>query len=163
MQLRDFRGCLLMRIVMKKANLIVSALFFVFSIFALYASLQLPPSKNGVPGPGAWPLIISVVMLLSSLALAIKTLFSKDKSTLVLRGADNRRVYLTMLLLIAYLAGMYYIGFVVMTFIMLFGFFTWFGSYKWYTRIMISLPLTIIVYSVFRFILKVPFRFGLLI
>lgn len=147
---------------MKKGKLILAGIFTALSLFIIIIALQLPPSKNGVPGPGTWPVIISIIMLISAITVGIKALVSDEQTPLDLSSENHVRVYISMGCLVLYLLGMFYIGFGVATFVMLYGFITWFGKYKWYTRILSALAISSTVYIVFRFVLKVPFRFGIL-
>lgn len=124
--------------------------------------MQFPKARSGVPGPGDWPILISAVMLIAAITVGIQAFAKKDTTSLDITGADQLRVYLTMGILIVYLLGMYFIGFGIATFIMLYSFITWFGKYKWIFRILMAFAITTMVYSVFLFVLKVPFRFGIL-
>ncbi|MFT6925491.1 MAG: putative tricarboxylic transport membrane protein [Psychromonas sp.] len=147
---------------MRKAKLILAAVFIALSLFIITFSLQLPPSKNGVPGPGTWPILISIIMLFSAITVGIKAFNENGETPLDIVGNDQVRVYIAMISLVIYLAGMNFIGFVVSTFVMLYGFITWFGSYKWYFRVISAFVITAVVYCVFQYVLKVPFRFGIL-
>jgi putative tricarboxylic transport membrane protein len=147
---------------MKKGNLIVAGIFTTLSLFIIIMAFKLPAAKNGVPGPGYWPIMIALVMLVASITVGIQALASKDDTPLFLAGSDHIRVYISMGALVVYLVGIYYIGFCVSTFIMLYGFITWFGNYRWYFRLVTAFAITAIVYTVFQFVLHVPFRFGIL-
>ncbi|MBK5201335.1 MAG: tripartite tricarboxylate transporter TctB family protein [Spirochaetaceae bacterium] len=147
---------------MKKGNIITGILFSIFSIFVILMSLQLPPSKNGVPGPSTWPIAISLIMLLAAMTVLINAIKSTDEESLILNTIDHYRVYISMGILILYLLGMYYIGFCVASFFMLYAFFTWFGEYKLIKRILIATIIVAIVFFLFTKILHVPFRFGIL-
>ena len=147
---------------MRKGKLILAGVFAALSLFFIAFSFELPPSKNGVPGPGTWPILISLVMLFSALALGFKAFNNKDKTQINIAGKDQVRVYISMVSLVAYLICIVFIGFAVSTFIMLYGFITWFGNYKWYFRMTSALVITMVIYCIFHFVLKVPFRFGLL-
>ncbi|MBK5246357.1 MAG: tripartite tricarboxylate transporter TctB family protein [Peptostreptococcaceae bacterium] len=147
---------------MKKGNLIFAGVFSALAIFIMYFAMQLPKARNGVPGPGYWPILISVVMLVAAITVGIKAFTTKDDTPLVLGASDHIRVYIAMGLLIVYLLGMYYIGFGIATFVMLYGFITWFGKYTWFFRALMAFAITAVVYSVFVYVLKVPFRFGIL-
>jgi putative tricarboxylic transport membrane protein len=147
---------------MKKGNIIVACIFSAFAIFVIYLSLQLPPSKDGVPGPGTWPILISIIMLGSAITIIINALRNKYDDELVLNTSNHYRVYITMGLLILYLFLMYYIGFFVASVLILYVLITWFGNYKLYIRLISSISVVTIVYLVFTQILNVPFRFGLL-
>jgi len=147
---------------MKKANIVTGLAFSVFSIFVIMMSMQLPSSKNGVPGPGTWPIAIAVIMLLASLTVLINAIRGNDEESLVLNTIDHYRVYISMGILIIYLIAMYYIGFCIASFSMLYAFITWFGDYKLIKRLVISTIVVAFVYLVFTRVLHVPFRFGIL-
>lgn len=149
---------------MKKGNIIVSAIFGMFAILIIAASMTLEKSQDGVPGPGTWPIAISVLVLVASISLFISALKmnKEDDTSLGFTGADPKRVYITMVGLVLYLIAMYFIGFAVATFFMLFIYISWYGSYKWYYNIITAVVITSIVYFTFKSILHVPFRFGFL-
>jgi hypothetical protein len=149
---------------MKKGNIIVSIVFGLLSLIIIGASMALEGSKGGVPGPGTWPILISILMLIASISIFINAIKmkSEDDKPLGLSNPDSIRVYITMGGLILYLLGLYYIGFVVATFFMLFIYISWYGSHKWYFNIATSLIITVIVYATFKNLLHVPFRFGFL-
>ena len=147
---------------MKKGNIITGILFSAFSIFVIMMSMQLPASKNGVPGPGTWPIAIALLMLLAAVSVLINAIRSKDEESLVLNTIDHYRVYITMGVLILYLVSMYYIGFCVSSFFMLYTFIAWFGDYKLIKRILIAAIIVAVVYLLFTKILLVPFKFGIL-
>jgi putative tricarboxylic transport membrane protein len=147
---------------MKKGNIITGILFSAFSIFVIMMSMQLPASKNGVPGPGTWPIAIAVIMLLAAVTVLINAIRGNDEESLVLNTIDHFRVYISMGILVLYLIAMYYLGFCVGSFLMLYAFITWFADYKLIKRLLISVIIVAVVYLVFTRILHVPFRFGIL-
>jgi putative tricarboxylic transport membrane protein len=149
---------------MKKGNIIVSIVFGLLALIIIGASMTLEQSKSGVPGPGTWPIAISLLMLVASISLFINALKMKKEDDVVLglTGENTTRVYITMGGMVLYLLCMYYIGFCIATFFMLFIYISWYGSYKWYYNIVTSLVITVIVYTTFKSLLHVPFRFGLL-
>ena len=114
---------------MKKANMAVAAVFAFIAVAAIVLSSSLPPAKDGVPGPGSWPVIIAVVMLGASVMIALHALknTSNEKPSINMLSRDCVRVYLSMAFLIVYFVLMYVLGFGSATFIMLCGFISWFG------------------------------------
>ncbi|MEJ6078326.1 tripartite tricarboxylate transporter TctB family protein [Vibrio sp. 1-Bac 57] len=147
---------------MRKGKLVLAGVFITLSLFIIAFALELPASRKGVPGPGTWPILISLIMLFSAITVAIKSFNDKDKKPLGIAGKEQVRVYLSMISLVIYLIAMTFIGFAVSTFVMLYGFITWFSSYKWYFRVISSFAITAVIYCVFHYVLKVPFRFGVL-
>jgi len=147
---------------MRKGKLVLAGVFITLSLFIIAFALDLPASRKGVPGPGTWPILISLIMLFSAITVAIKSFNDKDKKPLGIAGKEQVRVYLSMISLVIYLIAMTFIGFAVSTFVMLYGFITWFSSYKWYFRVISAFAITAVIYCVFHYVLKVPFRFGVL-
>ena len=147
---------------MRKGKLVLAGVFITLSLFIIAFALDLPASIKGVPGPGTWPILISLIMLFSAITVAIKSFNDKDKKPLGIAGKEQVRVYLSMISLVIYLIAMTFIGFAVSTFVMLYGFITWFSSYKWYFRVISAFAITAVIYCVFHYVLKVPFRFGVL-
>ena len=147
---------------MRKGKLVLASVFITLSLFIIAFALELPASRKGVPGPGTWPILISLIMLSSAIIVAVKSFKDRDQKPLGLAGNHQIRVYISMISLVIYLIAMIFIGFVVSTFLMLYGFITWFSSYKWYFRVMSAFAITAVIYCVFHYVLKVPFRFGVL-
>lgn len=147
---------------MRYGKLFISAAFMTLSMFTIYFANQLPDSRGGVPGPGSWPIMVSGIMFVAAFIVGVTALREQNSQPLELIGSDQVRVYITMAALIGYFISMNVIGFVVSTVIMLYGFITWFSNYTFIQRILFSLVITAIVYSVFNYVLKVPFRFGIL-
>lgn len=119
---------------MKKANLIVSAVMVVMAIVIIAVSSTYPKAEaygTGAPGPGLWPICISVVVILMSGLLAVKTLRSseEDDESLVFFDTNRFRVYLTMGVLWIYVFLLKPVGFILSTVSMV-SFFTWWFSKK---------------------------------
>jgi putative tricarboxylic transport membrane protein len=147
---------------MKYGKLFISTAFMALSMFTIYLASILPDSRGGVPGPALWPNLVSAIMFVAAFIVGITALKEKTGQPIGLTGNDQVRVYITMAALVGYFISMNTIGFVVSTVIMLYGFITWFSKYQLIKRIMLSVIITAIVYSLFSYVLKVPFRFGIL-
>lgn len=60
---------------MKKYNIGISALLIVLSVLVIRSSLQSDAAVQGTAmGPGVWPTILSIVMILLSVVLIVQTL-----------------------------------------------------------------------------------------
>lgn len=60
---------------MKKYNIGISALLIVLSVLVIRSSLQSGAAVQGTAmGPGVWPMILSIVMILLSVILMVQTL-----------------------------------------------------------------------------------------
>ncbi|MDD2232144.1 MAG: tripartite tricarboxylate transporter TctB family protein [Sphaerochaetaceae bacterium] len=121
---------------MKKANLIVSGIIAIIAIVIIVVSAGYPRAEaygTGAPGPGLWPICISVVMLLMAILLAVQTLRGKSdakdaESNFTLVSADHLRVYISMAAMILYVALLKPLGFLLPTFIMSTLFIHWFSK-----------------------------------
>ena len=147
---------------MRYGKLFISTAFMALSMFTIYFTSILPDSRGGVPGPALWPNLVSAIMFVAAFIVGITALKEKTDQPIGLTGNDQVRVYITMAALVGYFISMNTIGFVVSTVIMLYGFITWFSKYQLIKRIMLSVIITAIVYYLFSYVLKVPFRFGIL-
>lgn len=120
---------------MKKANLIISVVMTIIAIVIICISATYPKAAaygTGAPGPGLWPICISVIVIAMSVLLAIKTLKgSKDESVdeqLILIDTNHARVYISMAILLVYFFLLKPIGFLLPTFIMVAFFVFWFSK-----------------------------------
>jgi putative tricarboxylic transport membrane protein len=150
---------------MRKANFIVSGVFTVFALIIIGISLGFPPSNHGVPGPGMFPIIIAVLIIIASLTLFITTLrMPKEQDTSIdLKSKNVLNVYITMAGLIIYFALMPLLGFIVTTSVMLTLYIRWFGKRTWWKCIVISVLFTVAIYLLFGSVLNVPMHFGILL
>ena len=151
---------------MKKANYVVSVLCAILGITIITISSGYPTAADygtGVPGPGLWPICISVVLLLCAALLMLKSFKIKpeEDEKLELWTVGTRRVYISMLVLAIYIILLEPLGFILATTAMLFAFIQWFGKKKWYISLAVSVVSTLIVYFAFKLLLNVPMSFGL--
>lgn len=150
---------------MKKANFIVSIVCAVLGFGVIAIASGYPKAEaygTGVPGPGLWPIVISLVMLLCAVLLMLKTFKMKpeEDEAVILWSADTRRVYISMLILLIYTIILEPVGFILSTIAMLLIFIQWFSKKKWYMSLIISAALSLGIYSIFKFVLNVPIDFG---
>lgn len=118
---------------MKKANLIVSIIMTVIAIVIILISSTYPKAEaygTGAPGPGLWPICISVVIILMSLILAIKALKSSDEDveSRIVFSINQLRVYLSMTVLLIYVFLLKPAGFILSTVPMVSFFIWWFSK-----------------------------------
>lgn len=150
---------------MRKANIITGCIFSGIALAVLGAAYRLPFTQNGIPGPGMWPLIIALVMLAAGISLTVKNIHCPKEihaKNITVLSADCMRVYAVMGILTVYLILMCYIGFFVMTTVLLYLLITYFSKNQWYKALGTALVITTTVYSIFKYVLKVPFHFGIL-
>lgn len=146
---------------MKKGNLVLAAVCAVLGIGVIAMASGYPKAADygtGVPGPGLWPIVISVVLLACTAILLYRTLKMKpEKDTKIeLWTTGTRRVYLTMGILVVYLLALPFLGFIIATFVLEFIFIQWFAKKNPAITALISAAITMVVYCAFRFVLNVP-------
>ena len=105
---------------------------------------------TGVPGPGLWPIAISIVLLACTAILLYRTLKMKpEKDT-------KMDLWTTIAILFVYLLALPFLGFIIDTFILEFLFIQWFAKKNPAITALISAAITMVVYCAFRFVLNVP-------
>ena len=154
---------------MKKGNLVLAAICAVLGIGVIAMASGYPKAADygtGVPGPGLWPIVISIVLLACTAILLFRTLKmppEKD-SKIELWTTGTRRVYLTMGILMVYLLLLPFLGFIIATFVLELIFIQWFAKKNPVITVVISAAITMVVYCAFRFLLNVPVHtFGIFV
>lgn len=150
---------------MKKGTITVSIICMVLGIYLLVVCMGYPRASaygTGVPGPGLWPGVIAGGLFLVSAGLLVHTLKNKKEESqeLNMLSGGPKRVYITMGILIIYVAILPYGGFILSSAAMLFAFIQWFGKYKAGVSLLVSVAMTLIIYFVFKSLLNVPVDFG---
>lgn len=150
---------------MKKGNLILAGVFSLLGVATIIRSVSYPAGQDGIPGPGFFPIIIAVLMLLASASLVFTSLRTKPEADVALKllTADNKRAYLTMGIMVVYVIVMPLLGFCVTSFLLLFGLIKWLSTYKPLICALVSALVVGLIYVVFGVVLGVSLSFGLLI
>lgn len=152
---------------MKKGNIVAGLLCLALGIYVVITCLGYPTAEaygTGAPGPGLWPGLIGVGLILASLWILITT-FRAPEGTLgdiQVWGTGSKRVYITMAILLVYVILLPTTGFIPVSIVMLFILIQWFAKYKWYLTLAISVITTVAVYALFKFALNVPIDFGMI-
>ena len=152
---------------MKKGNIITSVLVIALAVYVIITCAGYPTAEaygTGVPGPGLWPGVVAGCMLVAGLSLLIRALCTKaeDDTPIAMWTDGTKRVYITMAILVVYVAFLGILGFIPCTAIMLYVFINWFAKRKPAVTAAISVVTTLVIYCVFRFVLEVPVDFGLI-
>lgn len=149
---------------MKKGNIIAAVLCLILSGAVIAISAGFPAGRDGVPGPGMVPIIVSVLLAAASITLIIHSLrmAPEENHPLAMFSDDSKRVYLCMGVLIVYVVLLGFLGFLISTVLLLFLFIRWFAKKTYLFSGVYAVVLTALIYSVFRFLLKVPLDFGIL-
>jgi putative tricarboxylic transport membrane protein len=146
---------------MKKGNLAFAALSAILGGIIISIALGYPTAADygtGVPGPGLWPIAISVVLIGCAVLLAVKSLkMPEEKNTEIkLWNEGTKRVYITMAVLFIYCLALEFLGFLISTVILEFFFIQWFAKKKPWITAIFAVGITLVIYLVFQYILNVP-------
>jgi putative tricarboxylic transport membrane protein len=98
------------------------------------------------PGPGLWPLIVSVVLVLTGAAVAV---WPGDGADVEVIGREAGVVVVACLSLVAYTAVISTVGFELPTVLLIAFWLRFLGSEPWLTTAAVSLGVTAVVYVVF--------------
>ena len=152
---------------MKKGNIILSVICAILGITVIAIASGYPTAADygtGVPGPGLWPIVISVAILICAALLMQRSLRMKgeDDTEIALWTPGTKRVYITMIILVIYAILLEPLGFLLATTAIQFVFIQWFAKKKWYITLIISAVVSVVVYLAFNYLLNVPLDFGLL-
>ena len=144
---------------MKKGNLVLAALCILLGIGIIAVSSTYPTAESygtGVPGPGLWPMAISIVMLACAAILLYRTWkLTPEKNTPIdLFSSGPKRAYISMAILVVYVFLLEPLGFI---------FIRWFSKKGYVVSFLISAAVTAVVFGIFQFVLNVPVgSFGLI-
>ena len=146
---------------MKKGNLAFAGLCAVLGVVIIAIAMGYPTAADygtGVPGPGLWPIAISVVLLACAVLLALKSLkMDPEKDTKIeLWNEGTKRVYLTIAILFVYCLALEFLGFLIATVVLEFVFIQWFAKKKPWITAIFAVGITMVIYLVFQYVLNVP-------
>lgn len=149
---------------MKKDRLIGLISLVLGGIFlALTLQIPLPASSSAnEPGPRLFPMIACVLLIVCGLGLMLQ---KQTESEPFLTKEQTKRLLMLLGAFILYCVGLYFVGFVIMTPILLFLTMTMFaGENKLplVVRLVYSVGLTVLVYLIFVVFLKTNIPMGLL-
>ena len=153
---------------MRKGNYVLAALCIAASVLIIAISSTYPTAKaygTGVPGPGLWPMAISIVLLVCSVLLVYRTkkIPAGEDQPIDMFGPGPKRAYIAMAILIVYVLVLEPLGFLIATTILETIFIKWFSKKNIVVSLLIAVVATGVVYAVFQYVLNVPVgSFGLL-
>lgn len=137
---------------------IVVLLLGIFSLVYSYSSLSL--GGLGRPNPGLWPFLVSVVIILSSVALLITERDGRDYERFTAR---SRFIGIGILSLGVFVVLFAWVGFIIPAFITLAFWLRFLGGEPWRVTLIVSALCTAGFYVLFVPVLGVPFPNDLLV
>ncbi len=145
---------------MKKWNYVISGVAGIIGAVIIFLASKFPIKLgSGDPGAGFWPTILGGILILLAVILVIMTAKNSKKEEekkVLLHLPANKRVYVTMLLIVGFCALLYFLGFhiAVLCFIPVFMTLMQVKSKK---TIVLTTVLTVVaIHVVFSICLKTP-------
>ncbi|WP_058487037.1 tripartite tricarboxylate transporter TctB family protein [Defluviitalea phaphyphila] len=147
---------------MRKANLISAFIFIVLSIYVISEASHFPNyGGSEVTGPGFFPIILSIILIVLSVLLIITSIFNKDERNTGLFEKKAVKAYITILSLLIYVMLLKYVGFIILTLIFLFGLIRFYGMKNYIKISLSSIVATVSIYWIFKVLLSVPLPTGI--
>lgn len=145
---------------MKKSNIFVSILVILIGIFALFQVKSFPQGQNNVVGPGFFPGLIAIILIVLGVILFAQSIrMKKDDDVKVnLFDKENKLAYIIMLITLVYLIAINYIGFIISSIIYLAILIVLYGEKNKLKALIYSSVISLVIYFVFNVLLNVPLQ-----
>jgi putative tricarboxylic transport membrane protein len=148
----------------KKSELFAALGFMLVSVLAIQQGLKTDFITRGIPGPGFLPVIIGIAMLLLSISLIITAVRKAQRNKApdsTAKKLINLKMAATVLGLALYIFLTKPLGYIFSTFIFCVIQFHFWGDYKWYKTLLLSLVFTLAMYFIFVHWIGIPLKAGL--
>jgi putative tricarboxylic transport membrane protein len=150
---------------MRRHILITSILGFMFGLAYLLEALSYSRGTMAQPGPGLYPLLLGILILLGSLGTGLEIMFrrfEKEKDAIWPRGANGRRLLTVLAASLAYAFLLPYLGHPVIATLITFVVLQVMGVRSWPLKITLALLIGLGSYYLFAKLLTIPLPMGVL-
>ncbi len=141
-------------------NFAVALFFIALSCYVLFSAQSFPGKIDNVPGPGYFPTILSIILILLSLLL-IASSGKVDNSPLGIFSRENSIVFIAGGVTLAYLGLIYIFGFLMATPLYLIAILRFFRMRNWRSVVLTAGITTGASYAIFTTVLEVQLPSGL--
>ncbi len=142
---------------MKVGERIFLLFFIIFSLVLLKEGSTLPAAAKFGIGPGFLPKVVSILSIILSAALLVRSFLQKDVSGKKFGAKEGLlRMAVTFGLLVLAVFLMDYVGMVIPLVLFLIIEFRWIEKYKLFTSIKVSVFSVAVFYAIFKLWLGVP-------
>jgi len=145
-----------------KADRLGSTLTLGLGLLLIQQGINLPPGKEGAPGPGFFPVWIGIGLIALSLVLLLRPTTDQKTRDLLPRKDEAFRVAWVLALLIFYTLLLKPLGFIIATFLLFLGLLQFYRRGRWWVAISLSLATVIGSYWLFAKFFEMPLPEGLL-
>jgi putative tricarboxylic transport membrane protein len=119
------------------------------------------------PGPGLMPFFLGIILSVCSLPIIVRSFLAikknrEQKDESIWSGIEHKRIILVMASLVLYWMFLEKVGFLGMTSFLLFILFKTVGSQKWYSALITSVLVVVLVFLAFVVCLQVELPVGFL-
>lgn len=128
-----------------------------FGVAAAWASLQLPVGSLTKPGPGMWPLVVSVVLIAGALLVLVGTETEQEPFS-----RQSLSIVAALVLLALFTTLFSLVGFVLPATLMLAVWLRYISKESWKVTLATTIPVVVVLYVLFSFLLGVPFPFDII-
>jgi putative tricarboxylic transport membrane protein len=147
----------------KDNDIIGSLVFLIFSLIGLFFGYRLPVGTPSKPGAGLFPFYLSVILLLLSLALFLKSLSKESKMRDIVKiGSRWKKLILSVIGLVAFAYVLKPVGFVLSSLFIFLLIMKFVEGRTWKITLVISISFTVIFYFVSVKYLNIPLPKGIL-
>ena len=152
---------------MKKYNYGISALLIVIAGLIIHNSLQMNESVSGTAmGPGVWPMILSVVLIILAVVQIVQNLLNKtgesEESPIDFKSSAMKRIYITAALVVVFAVLLKLLGFYISMAFLLVTVMLLLGEKRPIRLAAIKVGILAFIYVVFVLLLKLNMPVGLL-
>lgn len=142
---------------MKKATWVAGLVLLALGGYVIVSALNFPPSMDGSPGPGIFPIIVACALILLVLLMLWENRSSTDNKPIVdLKSPDFHRVLYVAGAILLYVLVLPKIGFLIATPIGLFLTTLLLGRDKLLIKAITAGVTTFLLYGSFHLLLQVP-------
>ncbi len=147
----------------RNAYLVMGGIGLFFAAGYLAMSFQLPFGQMDKPGAGVFPVIVGIILMLASLTTMWEGLqLDKAEQVDLPAGADRKRLLSLIGLLFGYFLALPWMGQIISSTLFCILLIRVLSDLSWLRIVEYSLAMSIALYVVFVFLLKVPMPRGML-
>ncbi len=143
---------------MKRTNMVASIIFLVMGIAIYWQSTQFKQTmlKDKFSGPGFFPKLVAILMIVSALFLLMDSLAKKEEIAVKIFDNTMKLALIGMVIIFLYIVFLSTLGFIIATILLNYSFLFFFKVKKKLVLILQPTVTSFLIYWVFAKLLMVP-------